>query len=58
MSDQPERTKQRLEELKREREAGLAQLKQLEKRADDLRRTLERISGAIQVLEELLAENS
>jgi hypothetical protein len=48
----------RLEELKQEHETGLDRLKQLEKQADDLRKTLERISGAIQVLEEILAENN
>jgi len=43
----------RLEELKKERESGLAQLSHLEQRVEELKHTLLRIGGAIQVLEEL-----
>jgi len=44
---------QRLEELRREHETGTRQLQEWETRIRDLRETLLRISGAIQVLEEL-----
>ena len=44
---------QRLQELKTEYDTGQKQLTMLEARAADLRNTLLRISGAIQVLEEL-----
>ncbi len=46
---------ERLAELKREFEAGQAQLQAREQQQMSLRETLLRISGAIQVLEELLA---
>lgn len=57
MSD-PIRTKlgNRLAELKREYETGQNQLAALETRAEELRATMLRISGAIQVLEEELGE--
>ena len=45
----------RLEELKREFEAGGARLRELEAEQARLRETMLRISGAIQVLEEELA---
>jgi hypothetical protein len=45
----------RLEELKREAETGQRALAEVETRQAALRQTLLRISGAIQVLEELLA---
>ncbi|WP_374474785.1 hypothetical protein [Zoogloea sp.] len=45
----------RLEELRREYEAGAGVMNELQKKQDELRTTLMRISGAIQVLEELLA---
>jgi prefoldin subunit 5 len=44
----------RLQELRREFKAGEAQLEDLDRRRAQLRDTLLRISGAIQVLEELL----
>jgi hypothetical protein len=46
----------RLEILKREDRAGQARLQELEQQEISLRDTLLRISGAIQVLEELLAK--
>ncbi len=52
MSD---RMKRRLEELKAERAAGVAQLAAIEERAASLRQTMLRIEGAIQVLEEIVA---
>jgi predicted nuclease with TOPRIM domain len=51
-----EQLKQRLEELKREFETGQARLRELETQAIQLRETMLRISGAIQVLEETLAQ--
>ena len=45
----------RLEELRREYEAGAGVMNKQKKKQDELRTTLMRISGAIQVLEELLA---
>jgi uncharacterized coiled-coil protein SlyX len=47
----------RLTELKQEYASGQQQLKALEDRAVDLRNTMTRIAGAIQVLEEVLQEN-
>ncbi|HSN75400.1 MAG TPA: hypothetical protein VL334_10000 [Anaerolineae bacterium] len=47
---------QRLAELKSEYEAGQKMLADLEAKKADLQTTLLRISGAIQVLEDLLAE--
>lgn len=49
-----EQLKQRLASLKAEFEAGQKALADLESRAADVRNTLLRISGAIQVLEEEL----
>lgn len=46
----------RLEELKKEFEAGQARLRELETEQAYTRETLLRISGAIQVLEEVLAQ--
>jgi hypothetical protein len=46
----------RLEVLKKELESGQAELEKVEKQRAYLHETLLRISGAVQVLEELLAE--
>jgi len=46
----------RLQELRDERRAGDAQLRQLDARRSELQQTLLRIDGAIQVLEELLRD--
>jgi uncharacterized coiled-coil protein SlyX len=57
--DMKEQLEQRLKELKNEFETGQKTLAELEARQANLRNTLLRISGAIQVLEEELAkENS
>ncbi|WP_199236659.1 hypothetical protein [Ramlibacter sp. WS9] len=50
------RIQSRLAELRQEYETGKAQLAASESRTEQLRMTLERIRGAIQVLEELAAE--
>lgn len=50
-----EQLQARLEELKREFEAGQARLRELETQEARLRETMLRISGAIQVLEEELS---
>lgn len=47
---------ERLQNLRADFEAGQRMLSELEARQADLRNTLLRISGAIQVLEEMLAE--
>jgi uncharacterized coiled-coil protein SlyX len=49
---------QRLKELKSEFESGQKTLAELESKQTNLRNTLLRISGAIQVLEEELAKES
>lgn len=49
---------QRLQELKSEFESGQKMLSDLEAQQANLKTTLLRISGAIQVLEELLSQNS
>lgn len=49
---------QRLAQLRAEFAAGQTQVAQVEQRAQDLRHTLLRISGAIDVLEELLAQDA
>lgn len=48
--------KERLEQLKAEYESGQKMLADLETQESNLRTTMLRISGAIQVLEELLAK--
>lgn len=53
-----EQLRRRLEELKKEFETGQARLRELEAQQAYTRETLLRISGAIQVLEEALAEES
>lgn len=52
------RLKDRLEKLREEFASGQAQLIQAETRVRDLRETLLRISGAIQVLSEEFGENN
>jgi predicted nuclease with TOPRIM domain len=53
-----EQLTERLEKLKGEFESGQKMLADLETRQANLQQTLLRISGAIQVLEELLAQES
>ena len=53
-----ERLESRLAELKAEFEAGQKMLAELEAKQANLRDTLLRISGAVQVLEEELAKES
>jgi hypothetical protein len=50
-----EQLEQRVRELKAEQQKGHQMLAELEGREADLRQTLLRINGAIQVLEEMLA---
>ncbi len=52
-----EQLQQRLEELKKEFETGQNRLRELEAEQARVRETLLRISGAIQVLEETLAQS-
>lgn len=49
---------QRLQELKAEFENGQQRLAEIENQAVQLRQTLLRISGAIQVLEEVLTQDA
>lgn len=51
-----ERLQTRLDVLKNEFQTGQTRLRDLEQQSTQLRETLLRISGAIQVLEELLTE--
>lgn len=53
-----EQMEQRLEELKGEYESGQKMLADLEQKKMALEQTMLRISGAIQVLEEILAADS
>lgn len=53
-----EQLTERLEKLKGEFESGKKMLADLEAKQANLQQTLLRISGAIQVLEELLAQES
>lgn len=48
---------QRIAELKKDFEAGQARLANLDREAAQLRETMLRIAGAIQVLEETLAQS-
>lgn len=49
--------KARIQDLKRNQEAGEAQMLDMDQKRRELQATLIRISGAIQVLEELIAEH-
>jgi predicted nuclease with TOPRIM domain len=51
-----EQIQARLEELKKELEAGQAELQKVEMQRTYLRETVLRIGGAVQVLEELLTD--
>ncbi len=53
-----ERLNQRLAELRDNHQAGQAQLQRLDAQRAELQKTLLRISGAIQVLEEMLEERN
>ena len=50
-----EQAKLRLDELKKEFETGQSQLQELDRQQTRLREALLRISGAIQILDEMLA---
>lgn len=52
-----EQLQRRLEELKKEYEAGQARLRELETETGYVRETMLRISGAIQVIQELLEKD-
>jgi hypothetical protein len=53
--DAQEPLRQRLNSLREEYAAGLSMIRDVEQRQEELRAMMLRISGAIQVLEELLA---
>ena len=53
-----EQLQQRLDQLKEEYTKGQGMLAEYESKASSLRETLLRISGAIQTIEEMLAEDS
>jgi predicted nuclease with TOPRIM domain len=53
-----EQLRRRLEELKKEFETGQTRLRELEAEQSYMRETLLRISGAIQVLEEALSQET
>jgi predicted nuclease with TOPRIM domain len=53
-----EQLRERLDSLKKEFTTGQARLQELEMQQAHLRETLLRISGAIQVLEELLVQEN
>ena len=52
-----EQLQQRLDELKKEFEIGQNRLQELDRQQAQVRETLLRISGAIQVLEEVLVQH-
>jgi len=52
-----EQAERRITELREEQQKGQQMLAELDGRAAELRQTLMRISGAIQVLDELLAHD-
>jgi len=58
MPDERERLEHRLAELRSEYEAGKKLAAELESKQASLKATMERISGAIEVIEELLAEKT
>ena len=58
MSDIESRVRRRLEELRAEYDKGQTTLQDLESQAGNLRATLLRISGAMQVLQETLGEDA
>ena len=51
-----DKLKARLEDLRNEYTAGMKAMAEIQRKQDELRTTLLRISGAIQVLEELSGE--
>lgn len=51
-----DRLRQRLAKLREEYDLGMQAMSEIQRRQDELRATLLRISGAVQVLEELLNE--
>lgn len=53
-----EKIRTRIDELRSELQRGTARLRELESQSEELRQTLLRIAGAIQVLEELLQDPS
>lgn len=53
-----EQLEQRLEELKAEYETGQARLRELESETNYVRETMLRISGAIQVIQEMLDQTN
>jgi predicted nucleic acid-binding Zn-ribbon protein len=53
-----EQWERRLAELRNEYEAGQKEVAELESKQKALKATMERIKGAIQVMEELLAEKT
>ncbi|HJS85702.1 MAG TPA: hypothetical protein VJ779_09590 [Acetobacteraceae bacterium] len=56
MTAMREKLTQRLAKLREDYESGTRAMGEIQRRQDELRATLLRISGAIQVLEELLDE--
>lgn len=58
MSSMKEKLEARLASLRQEYSAGQEQLRQLEERRNNLQQTMLRITGAIQVLEEAIADEN